>query len=446
MNMYLKIVKRYPVIEAVLLTFLITVLFYTPCYSEDIQNLITISEGLKIATEKNRIIKISAFNKDISRADTLVAKSRFFPTIEITASDTFLRYQPGIIFGSMSAFTGEKESLSYGINIYQTIYDFGGRTSLYDSSKLAFDSANLDFERIKNIVALNFITAYFDLLETDKLILIAQKEVEMFETHLRVAQNLYEEGVITKNDLLQAEVKLSDAKQQLLTTKNLRAINTARINNILSLPLINEIQATDIPRDSRYDLELITAWRNALEQRPELKIIGNQIKINDLEERAKKSEYYPSLYAQGGYNYTENRYLLYEDNWSLIVGVNFNLFSGGSTKAEISQMEYRKGQLLEQREKLLEDIKLEVEKSYLEMKNADERIHVTKDAISQAEENLRINKIKYEEGVGTATDVIDAITLLTKAETNFYSALYEYSRAQAGFIYSMGIDLVSAYR
>ena len=85
MNMYLKIVKRYPVIEAALLTFLITVLFYTPCYSEDIQNVITISEGLKIATEKNRIIKISAFNKDISRADTLVAKSRFFPTIEITA-------------------------------------------------------------------------------------------------------------------------------------------------------------------------------------------------------------------------------------------------------------------------------------------------------------------------------------------------------------------------
>lgn len=446
MNMDLNINKQYPRIAAAILYSLITFLVHTPCYAENIQNSMTISEGLKIATEKNRIIKIATYNKDISRADTLIAKSRFFPTIEITANDTFLRYQPGIIFGSMSAFTGEKESLSYGINVYQTIYDFGGRTSQYDSSKLAFDSANLDFERIRNIVALNFITAYFDLLETEKLILIAQKEVEMFESHLRVAQSLSAEGVITKNDLLQAEVKLSDAKQQLLTTKNLRAINTARINNLLSLPLINEIQATDISKDSIYGFELITAWENALEQRPEIKIIANQIKINELEERAKRSEYYPSLYAQGGYNYTENRYLLYEDNWSFIVGVNFNLFSGGSTKAEISQLKYRKSQLLEQREKLLEDIKLEVEKSYLEMKNADEKIQVTKDAISQAEENMRINKVKYEEGVGTATDVIDAITLLTKAETNFYSALYEYSRAQAGFIYSMGIDLVSAYR
>jgi outer membrane protein len=446
MNMDIKIKKQFSRIVVAILTSFITFLFYTPCYSEDFPKVITISDGLKIATEKSRIVKIAAYNKDISRADTLVAKSRFFPLIEITANDTFLRYQPGIVFGSTSAFTGEKESLSYGINVYQTIYDFGGRTSQYDASRLTFDSANLDIERIKNIVALDFITAYFDLLETEKMILIAQKEVERFESHLKIAQSFYEEGVITKNDLLQAEVKLSDAKQQLITTKNLRALHMARINNILSLPLTNQIQVIDISRDTLYDFELITAWENALEQRLELKIIDNQIKINDLEERAKKSEYFPSLYAQGGYNYTENRYLLYEDNWSLIVGISFNLFSGGSTKAKVSQLQYRKSQLLEQREKLLEDIKLEVEKSYLEMKNADEKIQVTKDAISQAEENLRINKIKYEEGVGTATDVIDAITLLTKAETNFYTALYEFSRAQAGLIYSMGLDLISAYR
>jgi len=347
MNMCFKINKKYFRIALFVLTSFITILFCTPCYSENIPKVITISEGLTVATEKNRIVTISAYNKEISRADTLLAKSRFLPIIEITANETFLRYQPGIIFGSMSAFIGEKESLSYGINVYQTIYDFGGRTSQYDASKLAFDSASLDIERIKNIVALDFITAYFDLLETDKLILIAQKEVEMFESHLQVAQSFYEEGVITKNDLLQAEVKLSDAKQQLITTENLRAINMARINNILSLPLTNEIQVIAIERDSLYDSALITAWENALEQRPEFKLIDNQIRINDLEERAKKSEFYPSLYAQGGYNYTENRYLLYEDNWSLIVGITFNLFSGGSTKAELSQLRYRKSQLLE---------------------------------------------------------------------------------------------------
>lgn len=79
------------------------------------------------------------------------------------------------------------------------------------------------------------------------------------------------------------------------------------------------------------------------------------------------------------------------------------------------------------------------------MENAREKIQVTKDAVSQAEENLRINKIRYKEGIGTATDVLDAITLLTTAETNYYRAVYDFRRAQAGLMYATGSDLISSY-
>jgi outer membrane protein len=71
---------------------------------------------------------------------------------------------------------------------------------------------------------------------------------------------------------------------------------------------------------------------------------------------------------------------------------------------------------------------------------------VTKDAVGQAEENLRINRVRYAEGVGIATEVLDAVTLLTIAETNFYKSLYDFKRAEAGLIYSMGKDLSEAYK
>jgi len=70
------------------------------------------------------------------------------------------------------------------------------------------------------------------VLESEKMIAVAQKEVERLESHLNVARNLFNEGVITKNDLLQAGVRLSDARQRLLTFRNARAINASRINNI----------------------------------------------------------------------------------------------------------------------------------------------------------------------------------------------------------------------
>jgi outer membrane protein TolC len=238
---------------------------------------------------------------------------------------------------------------------------------------------------------------------------------------------------------------LSDARQRLVTMKNRRSLNSSNINTILARPIYAPVQVVDVPAVATEVVELEKAWDMAGKERSEIKIIDNQLRVLDFQETAAKSGYYPTLFAQGGYNYTENRYQFPSENWSLILGLNLNVFSGGSTKAEVSKVLYQRQQLLEQKRKLIDDINLEVEKNYLDLKNALEKIQVTKDAVGQAEENLRINKVRYEEGVGTSTDVVDAITLLTTTETNYYRAVYESQRARAGLQYATGQDLVSTY-
>ena len=423
---------------------IIAVFYFNNCLADD-KNVITISEGLRLATDHNRLIKIASLSKDIASADTSIARSGLLPSINASLNQTYLARQPGARFGSLKAFLAEKDSLSYGINIYQTIYDFGANLSRYEASKTNLDLTKLDIVRVKNLVALDFINAYFDLLETEKMVLVAEKEVERFTLHLKVTQSFYEEGVITKNDLLQAEVMLSDARQRLLTMTNRRSLNISNINSILARPIYACVEVVDAPATTSQVIELEKAWDTAGKERSEIKIIDHQLRILDFQETAVRSEYYPTLFAQGGYNYTENRYQFPTDNWSLIFGIHLNVFSGGSTKAGVSKVLYEREQLLEQKKKLIDDINLEVEKSYLDLKNALEKIQVTKDAVSQGEENLRINKIRYEEGVGTSTDVVDAITLLTTAETNYYRAVYELQRAGAGLRYAMGLDLVSTY-
>jgi outer membrane protein TolC len=424
------------------------ILFPGHCYAQDNRQAITISDGLKIATENNRLIKISFHERNISYEDTVIARSKLLPDVNASLSQTFYSNQPGSYIGSQNAYTSEKSYPSYGITAHQTIFAFGANISRYEASRMTLDAKKLNIDLTKNLVALNFIISYFDILETEKMIKVAQKEVESLQSHMGVAKNLFNEGVITKNDLLQAEVRLSDARQKLITLKNMRAVNAARINNILSRPPGSEIIVEDVPVNVVSAGELPTlenAWTSAEKQRIELSIIDRELKATELEETVKKSDYFPKFFAEGGYNYAENRYQLHKDNWSLILGLNVNILSGGSTKAEVSKVRYRKEQILEQKRKLVDDIKLEVEKNYLDIRNALEKTQVVKDAVAQAEENLRINKIRYEEGIGTATDVLDAITLLTTAETNYYRALYELRRAEAGFRYATGINLVSAY-
>jgi len=406
---------------------------------------LTLPEGLRIVTDNNYVIKIASRNEDISYNDVLIAKSKFLPSVNALINQTFQAYQPGVVFQSLNVYESDKNFLSYGVNVQQTIYDFGAISSLYDASKTALDATRLDIRRTKNLVALDFINSYVDLLETEKIIIVSMKEVESLQSHLKLAQALYQEGAITKNDLLQADVKLSDGRQRLVIAKNRRALSASRLNTILTRPIKEEVRVADLSNDLPPMISLESAWQNAETQRLELQIIDHQLTINDLEETAKKSEYYPTIFAQAGYNYTENHYITHEDNWTLLLGLNVNLFSGGSTKAEVTKARYRREQLIEQRKKIADDIKFEVEKYYRDMEDARERILTTQDAISQAEENLRIDKTRYQEGVGTATELLDAITLLSTAQTNYYRALYDFWRAHAGLLYAMGLDLSSQY-
>jgi outer membrane protein TolC len=422
----------------------LTLAFTYPSHAE----VLTLSDGLRLVTENNRSIKISGQEELISEADTLIAKSPMFPRINASLSQTFLSDQPGAIFGEQTVPTAEKDFLSYSLSVQQTLYDFRKNAARYEASRTVLNTRRLDTVRIRNLAALDFVTGYFDLLETDKMVLVAQKEVEQLESHHRNAENLYEEGVITKNELLQAQVKISDAKQRLLSAGNLRALTASRLNNIISRPLKTDIQAADV-NGPAYDISLMElegAWETAERLRPEIGIINETVNTLELVKTARRSEYFPEIFAKGGYDYTENEYQLHEGNWSFVLGMHINLFNGMGTSAEILKIGHKREKLIEQKNKLIDEIRLEVERYALDAKTAREKIGVTENAVAQAEENLRINRIRYEEGMGTATDLLDAVTLSTTAETNYYRAVYDLRKAEAGVIYSTGRDLSEVYK
>jgi outer membrane protein len=409
---------------------------------------LTLSQGLKLAAEQSRTIKITRQGEMISEAESLIARSPLLPSVNVSASQTFLSYQPKAIFGSVIVPTSDKSFASYSLGVQQLLYDFQGSVSRYKASQALVDTKRLDTLRVRNQISLDFAIAYFDLLEAEKLTLVAGKEVESVSSHLRDAKTLYENGVITKNDLLQAEVRLSDARQRLLNARNMRAINASRLNTILSRPLTTEVQVTDVgePPAGHVILEREQAWGAAVETRPEMRIVDETMKSLNFEETARKVEYYPKFFAGASWDYTENRYMVHQGNASLLLGMTLNLFSGGSTKAELLKVDSQRTQLQEQRARLADEIRLEVERNILDLRNAEERIGVTKDTAGQAEENLRINRVRYEEGVGTATEVLDAVTLLTGAETNYYRSLYDLRRAESAVFYSMGKDLSEVYK
>ncbi len=414
---------------------------------------LSLSEGLRLVTANSRQVRIALKQQDVARADTFIARAPMLPAINGSANETLLAAQPKAIFDGFRVPETDKDYYSFSLTVQQVLWDFEGNASRYGASRALLAASRYDTMRTRNFAALQFTFAYFDLLQSQKMVQVAKEEVARLKSHLKDATNLFNQGVITKNDLLQAQVRISDARQRLVSARNDRDIMAARINDMLARPLQTQFRPVDIqagkifysqPDGKLENLQL--AWKTAEKKRPEIAIVNETMKSLDLDRQAAKSEYYPKFFAQGGYNYTKNAFITPNGNWSLVLGMGINLYGGGITRAEIDKIDSQKEKLYEQKRKLISDIKLEVETYSLDLQNALKRLEATKDAVRQAKENLRINRIRYREGVGTATDVLDAVTLLTVAETDDYRAEYDFRKAEAGFLYSQGNDLAEVYK
>ena len=409
---------------------------------------VTFREGLHMAVLRSRPVKAAGYDEAVARDEAVMARAKMLPDVRASISSTHLANQPAAVFGPLTAPLSNKDFLSWSVVVQQTLYDFRENASRYEASLKEVETRALDTRRIRNLAAVEFALTYLDLLEADEAIRVADKEVLRLESHLRDAQGLYGEGVITRNEVLQAEVRLSDARQRRLAAMNARLVGQAKINSLLQRPLDSEMKVTDEGVGSR-ELPAMSsheAWGAALRERPEMQIMDLMWQGLQLRRTAARAAYYPRFFVRGAYDYEENRYQLHENNWSLVLGAGISLYSGGSTGAEVSKIDHQLLKLAEQKDKLADDIMLEVEKYVLNAQDAKGRTSVTKDAAAQAEENLRINRARYEEGVGTATDVLDAISLLTMAETNHNRAVYDSRKAEVAVLYSIGKDLLEVYR
>jgi outer membrane protein len=406
---------------------------------------LTLEEGLKIVAETGRDIKIARSDEEVARNSVSLARSPWLPQVNVYGNETWLRYQPTARFNTVIAPTAQDQFFTYGVTANQLLYDFGKTSSSIDAAKYDLKAREIATQRARNRSALDFILAYYDLLEADKLLQVAAEEVKQYEEHKRDAELRYSAGVVTKNEVLQADVTLADSRQRYLTSDNLRSLRASRIDSLLLRPLNDAVQPEEVRTSPSAGITLEAAWTAAEAQSPEIQVLDAGIRSKEEGINSTRAEYFPTFFLSGGYQYQENEFQVYPRNWSLIAGMNFNLFDGGATSARVHIGKSELASLKTTRDKIIDAVRLDVKGAYLNLQSSAQQIDVTKTAVAQAEENLRLQRLRYQEGVGTALEVLDAVTLLSTTQSNTWKALYGFARAEAGLLYSMGGDLMSVY-
>lgn len=406
---------------------------------------LTLEEGLKAVTENGRDVTIARSDESAAREAVALARSPWRPFVDLYGRETWLRYQPEAKFGGNVVPTSQDQFTTYGVRATQMLYDFGKTSSSVNAATSGMKAKEIETIRVRNQSALDFIVSYLDLLESEKLLHVAGEEVTRYEAHRKDADVRFKAGVITKNEVLQSEVILADSRQRLLTADDLRSLRASRVNSLLLRPLNDTVQADEVRPSPATGITLEAAWSAAEAESSDLRNMDAKIEAKRENIRSIEAEYLPTFYLSGGYEYQENKYLVHQDNWSLIAGVNVNLSSGGASRSKIGMAKSELASLKLLREKMLDAIRLSVKAAYLDQQTSRLKVEVAKTAVAAAVENLRLQKLRFEQGMGTTTEVVDAVTLLSTAESNLWRATYAMQRAEASLLHAMSRDLVTAY-
>ncbi len=390
---------------------------------------LTLGEALAKRVATSKILKIAAYDVDMAEENIRLNRSGYLPRVDIQGGYTAQQASQSFMSSFGTFQTQDPDFAFASLSINQTIYDFGRTGARFDRAKATSEAARFNYKGQEQDLFLRTVASYFRILQLQKLLQAADEEVTQMTDHLRVARNLFEQGVVTRNDLLQAEVRLAGSKQRRLETANQLENGWLELNDQMGEP--PEFRR-ELVEDSKIDLgDTDKPVQDVVASRAEVQAQRKLLDASEMDVKEARTGYYPELFTKLGLDYVENSRVKEQAIMSATVGLRINIFDGLATTSRLRQAVQNRARNDERLRQLENDLALEYRTALNDARVAKERIAVTETSIRQGEENLRINKDRYKEQVGTATDVIDAQTLLTQIRSDHYRAIFDYEVAQA---------------
>lgn len=310
----------------------------------------------------------------------------------------------------------------------------GGRTLLgYQQAQISQEAAERGRTRTEQEIIFGVVRAYYAILLSQETRATVDVSVRTAEANLAAAEARYESGVVVASDALAARVRLARLKQEAIAASNQVVLAQAALNDAIGVALDQSYRITGSLDLSphRYDrLEGMEAL--AKEQRPDFRQAVLEEQRLEKEVLRTKGAFLPTLHLMGNYEVNNHRLTSEgQDSWSVGVVMNWNLFSGGLDRARIVEARANRERAAALRERLASTIGLEVREAYLALQTARERVAVAKDAVTSAEESLRIVQDRYESGLTTIVELLDSEMALTAARTSLTRTLYDTTVGQA---------------
>lgn len=398
---------------------------------------LSLQDCIQFALQTNAAAKIAASNSD--KAQWAIKEAQGAKNFSVSLTHVEKRYDPTL--GVSDTYNNQ---FSNQAALTLPLYTGGKLEGKISQARHSADIASLALDNTRQQLVLDTTAAYYTVLQYRDALLVSQQTVDDYAEHLKNTQTKYDVGLVAKSDVLQTQVKLANAQDNLITAKNNYINAQSTLNNLIGRPQGQEISLSE---DLTYEPRVATldqCIQYALTHRPE--VAQAQASIGSAKDQIQiaRSGNLPTLSFSAANNWYDDKLPGSDNsNWQISLTASMNLFDSGVTKSQIRQAEHSFNATQEQSRQTRESVELEVRQLYNTLREAEARIELSKVTVAQAEEDLRIYKARYDAGVSTNLEVMDAAVSLTTAKNNAIKALYDYNSSKAKLDKAIGTPVKS---
>lgn len=395
---------------------------------------LTLTQAYAIAAQNNRNLQIALLQLDQARLALREQEAQNFPSLDVSGGLTATENNQQANFLNPGPFDDINVNLNGTVGLSYDVFTSGRRPALIEAAERQVRSVELEVERFWEDVRLQVASAYYAMQESDELVRINSAFLDQARQSQRDAQIREEAGVGTRFDVLQADVEVANAQQRLTEARSQQVIARRRLAQILNVPHTVTLEATAVLPDRSWPLTLEESLILSFQNRAELERFLVERELNEQQRRSVLANLGPQVQVFAQYsvdNLLNDETEDFVDQYSFGARLNWNLFDGGAARARAGQSEKAIEIAETEFAQTLYEIRLDVEENYYDQLAQFANIDTSELAVTQAAEALRIARLRFQAGVGTQLEVIQAQSNLTEAEANRVRAIVGYNQAIA---------------
>jgi outer membrane protein len=387
---------------------------------------LSLDAALTIARRNQPDLRAAHANTQAAEARVDQARAPLLPQVNATASYSRAtsNFAPALTTtnGANNGAAGVSTFDTYnyfrsGLNASQLLWDFGQTSRRRDAAQASADSQARTEKAAALTADLNVRAAFYTASAARTGVDVAKETLSNQDRHVEQIQAFVDLGKSPPIDLLQAKVDQANADVQLINAQNSYATSRALLNQTMGVEsTINyEVESTvsaPIPGESS---SLQTLVDEALAARPEIAALRDQLRAQELANRAIWGRYWPSFQAQAGGTYAGQAIDRLVWNLSAALGLSWTIYDGGGVRGALREGAANLAGLNAQIDSIRLQVRVDVEQAQLSVTAAKAALSAADRSLSNARARLDLAEVRYRTGVGNGIELSDAQLAATNA-------------------------------